>query len=838
MLDAIVSTANIETKKFQSVNNINTRMINTHTSGNGDITSILKVIPNVQFDNTQMKSATPGEIDPANISISGGLFYQNNFQLDGFNMNNDLDPKGQHYNGPDITRGTSSQGLAVDTSLLESISVQDSNISAAYGGFTGGVVEANIRKPRNDKWHGNVSYQFTGNKLTQYHIDSSQQSNFIASSNENYQPYFTKHLIRANIEGYITNNFGIVSSFSTTRSFIPLKSYAFNIGQDVNSTREQHRYIDNYYIKTHYNPTENLNIEANIAYIPQDNTYYNPNARKSFYSMNSGGVQSGLKALYDTDIGLWTNTLGYSWMQNSRKSEANYFISWYYSPDKNWATFSEKGGKANEGGYGDMNQIQNTLNYKSDMNFDSIDIWKTTHRFLVGTELSFTHALRNRLNNYYTLNDPVELPQGQTCAPDSMFDFETCSNVGFDSPKPSKPPTQPPQKWHGQYFNQATETKAGKIGFGNFAYGFYIEDSMNADFDKYGNINVRFGLRLDGDSYMDKHTIAHRLSMNYIAPWEDTYKSTIIFGVNRYYGRNLLSYRLYDFVSSNLQEYNRKDQNSPWILNTDTPTYSDYAFNKLNVPYDDEIVIGFSQNIWMFELIGKYIHRDGKDEVMSRKIKIDKRDTTIWTNDGSSRSDIVTLMLQNQKAIEFYGIKNYILFGFDYTQVNRSYNIYNADDAYFNNVDIIYNGQIIKYRDRPVENYARPFTLRLSTTHIFNIWKTKWIWNNFFRYRDGYEQMVVFNKNSPGYNPNYPDIDQYGKMRFHGAFTWDIRLGVEIDIYKGNTLYCNIDIYNVLNAANMIALGGAYPTYGFASSSSVAVYEIGRQFWLQFGYKI
>lgn len=34
------------------------------------------------------------------------------------------------------------------------------------------------------------------------------------------------------------------------------------------------RVSDNYYIKATYNPIENLNIEANLGYMPQDNTYY------------------------------------------------------------------------------------------------------------------------------------------------------------------------------------------------------------------------------------------------------------------------------------------------------------------------------------------------------------------------------------------------------------------------------------------------------------------------------------------------------------------------------------------------------------------------------------
>ncbi len=294
---------------------------------------------------------------------------------------------------------------------------------------------------------------------------------------------------------------------------------------------------------------------------------------------------------------------------------------------------------------------------------------------------------------------------------------------------------------------------------------------------------------------------------------------------------------MYEFILNNNQTYKRADPNSPWIPSIDNRGKSSYAFNKLNVPYADEVMVGFTQNIYMFELVGKYIYRGGRDEVM--QVKQDKK--TTWSNDGGSESHIVTLNIQNVKALEFYDLKNYALLAFDWTHVKRSYNTYSVDDAYLENQDIIYDGQIIKYRDRPVENFARPFTIRLATTHIFNIWKTRWTYNNFFRYRGGYDAMISLNKSSPDYNPNYNEnIKQYKKIHFDGAFTWDIRIGFEIDIYKGHTLYCNLDIYNVLDTKNMTALSsadGAVPP-GIASSSSVAVYEIGRQFWLQVGYKI
>lgn len=223
-------------------------------------------------------------------------------------------------------------------------------------------------------------------------------------------------MIRTNAEGYATKNLGLIGSFSTIRSYIPLNSYnmeRFTGGTELNSKREQKRISDNYYIKAHYNPTENFTLEANLGYMPQFNTYYNNLARDSYNTIQNGGYQAGVKALLDTKIGLWTNSLSYSLLQNSRRSDSNFYRWWYYSAgDKNWTIPTNTNtGYVYEGGYGDIDQLQNTLNYKSDMTFEPLELWKTAHTFRVGGELIYQDVSQHRLDNTYSSNGA---PQGFT----------------------------------------------------------------------------------------------------------------------------------------------------------------------------------------------------------------------------------------------------------------------------------------------------------------------------------------------------------------------------------------------------------------------------------------
>jgi hypothetical protein len=127
--------------------------------GNGDLASLLRLNPNVQLDDASRSQRTPGEIRPAEISINGAPFYQNRFAMDGTSITNDLDPVSSnpnHYADPP----SATQGLALDTSLIGTLDVYDSNVPARFGGFNGGVVDAYTHRA-NDRLQGRVVLRHT-----------------------------------------------------------------------------------------------------------------------------------------------------------------------------------------------------------------------------------------------------------------------------------------------------------------------------------------------------------------------------------------------------------------------------------------------------------------------------------------------------------------------------------------------------------------------------------------------------------------------------------------------------------------------------------------------------
>ena len=890
------ATADREFENYQSGAQITSQMLESNPSGNGDIGSILRILPNVQFDNAQLKSTTPGEIDPARISISGGLHYQNNFSLDGMNMNNDLDPAGS----ADWLGGAPgrSQGLAVDTSLLESITVQDSNISASYGGFTGGVVEATTKRPTK-KYGANISYQFTqGNadpkafSLTNYHLyGNASLDSFLDSVtnsyNDNNSPIFTKHLIRSSAESKLNDKFGLIASFATTQSFIPLR-YNSNIStsqatpvdpKDLTTRKQtQKRQIYNYFIKGYYDPSENVRLELSYTYAPQYDYRFMSGTLGDFFSFNSGGHQVGFKTHWQNALGVLTNTLSYSFLENSTILHGfEHTKYWITSSSKNWGRF---GVFVREGGYAPTASTQHTLSNKIIQDFTPFDLSITTHAFSVGLEVGYQYAKFGYTQDYFFARNNGNQKQM------TQEQQRLCTGRFLEWCDPQKAYYSGGVEWaYGQYFGHVELYRKADIDLHNVLASAWLEDDISLPVWKAGELHTRIGVRLDSDSYMGKTTVAPRFSLNYISPAPKEFATQLTFGANRYYGRNLFAYALkakqnsmsvgiardnpnkdwYEIVESGVQctGNNGGNYNNSGKANCIEIYKDNIKFSKLRVPYVDELMAGIVQAVQNVRLSAKYIYRLGKDDIRYVRsdyvgLKPDSAYTNTYytySNEGKSYTNVVVLTISHNTPLETYGVKHFVDFNIDWTNVKRNFIDYSettsagqlADD------DILWDGQVVPYSQRPASNFVRPFTLRLNTTHSFNIGRTKWLLNNFFRYRSSYKaiarihtaggdysQCATNPRRCPntGYNPAHNDKDQFIAQTLSGAFSWDLRLGFEVNIWRGkalnHTLYANMDIFNLLNAKNPTILSA---NYAGTSSAPTIAYEVGRQFWLQVGYK-
>ena len=787
---------------FQGEQVIDRQMIESLPSGNGDITSLLRTNPNVQFDNNQLSSKTPGEIAPADISINGARPWQNLFIVDGMNMNNDLDPGGTNDDFDELPGR--SQGLALDTDLLEDIKVYDSNVPAEYGGFNGGVVQANTRDPKAG-FHGKLSAQMTRSEWTRYHLneDDPDLESFEAGFGNSNQPEFKKLITRLTLEGQLTDNFGLLGSFSRKDSTIPTRVFAVSNQTDTaNAAEVQTRRIDNYFLKAVWQVNEDWKLDLSLTHAPETAKTFGPNSILSAREMEAGGDSLSARLVWNAPLARVEQNLSWSELNTSRYSDSDYMIFWRTSTSKNWSN----SGAATEGGFGDIEETQKTLAYKLKADWNSFSWMGVNHALQSGLELSQNSASyeRNKPYNSYT-----------------VAKTSTCLN---NDPYCSMGPTLA-NGWDGQYANRKTVTQ-GNTRFDTRTWALYLQDEM-----RYKRLTVRPGVRIDGDDYMSQTTVAPRLAIE-LDVFGDS-KTRITGGANRYYGRNLYTYRLRDGVAAMSTEYTRASQTSDWVLNKQVA--NDSKFNQLKVPYDDELTLGLSHVQWNTEFAVKYVKRMGRDQVSrawGEHIGEPSEDTGTlaanyytYYNGGKSDADIYTLTITPLQAFTLGSTRTSGQFAMDWSKINNtglsSYTA-NIGATYVEDPMVQYDGKFMKYSDMPATNYNRPWTARLTT--ITEIEPLHVTWSNFLRYRDGYRRIAATNKKV---EHEGKQVYVWEETPFSGALTWDTRVAWEMPTAKEQAVFVNLDVTNLLDKKIV----------GATETSGLPTYEVGRQFMLEVGYK-
>lgn len=253
----------------------NEQLTSTPTT-NKTISDILKQHPNIQFDKSHRSAGKQGELSVGDFSVNGALFYDNKILLNNINITNTINPAGNGDN-PSATDSlpATSQDVTINTDLLCNLEVLDSNVSAKYGNFVGGVVKANTCRPTSTigKIHGSVSYDYTSSDWVKFNpVSQSEIDNFDDNTNVNYQKEFKKQGTSLTLHGNPTKNLGVQLSASHRWSDIYLKSRLADA-----RPYNQGRQANNVMLGLYYDIDDNNEVKLNLSHATTGGVYYQNN---------------------------------------------------------------------------------------------------------------------------------------------------------------------------------------------------------------------------------------------------------------------------------------------------------------------------------------------------------------------------------------------------------------------------------------------------------------------------------------------------------------------------------------------------------------------------------
>ena len=790
---------------------------------NGNITDLLKDNPAVNFSNTAETSLNAGSISPNEVSFHGEKFYNNNFILAGMSNNDNIDPAStRETNGQnpwDLPAGNT-QSFWVDTSLLKNLEAFDSNISAKYGQFTGGVVNADLIDPDSTTQSGKISYRTTRDSWTKFHYSQADQEAIDNNRNiDSKKPHkeFTKHEYNFVFNQPINDKSALLFAYNLKQSDI-LAPYDIlrdvsEITANPNNTYHTHQNQKNetLMLRGIYKADSGDVWRATAMYSPHKLNYVNGNILNGIFTNTGGGYIGNIEWDKQLSWAKVSSYLGYKSTGNEvAHAEDDYHvyritdsITWRNNTSNNANTTAAKGG------YGVSETQKDILTAKQNFTVPSFYTGGIKHDMIFGWQADHSTAKYQRdkatnLYNSYNRSNRVICHGDVAC-----IDQE-------------------------QYAVSRTIYNAKNIKVSDSNYSMYLEDHMNLK-----NFDVSLGVRVDHNKLLGNTEIAPRLSATYDVFGD---KRTRIFGgANRYYGTSVLAMALKQGIGANITQtrgLNADDTLTPWQNRTNAGRDTsagvggsvDYNLSSLKTPYSDELNIGVSQNLLGSLWTLKWVNRDSKRGFSYERGELINgiRQVSLG-NKLTSKNDTISLDVRPLAPISFkYMDLSYGLgIGYHKTKTNgSSYNTRLDEDRYGETSRAYYDGKIMYYDELPSDDFNAKLTGVFSLNAHFPTLNLDW--NNQFIYNQGKKafgtgtsaKFTCPSADSRCGSYTGGDVYEYTINEVGSSVRWDSGITYKPSFGK-HSFGLSADVRNVLDRVT--------PTPRSSTSSS---YDIGRSFWL------
>lgn len=759
--------------------------IEMRQSMRSDLAEALSIIPSVRVDNTASSSLQQGDIKPAELSIRGAAPYQNKLMLDGASIDSRLDPALEESASNYTRVAGHSQGLFVDPTFLDNLTVIDVNASASEGGFVGGVVKAET-KAYSGRDEFQIKHRKTQDSWTEFHVDESQEGEFFEDGARqlptglpgDYHPKFRKS--ETALQGATRiGDIGVFAGYSEKESHISQKQlvqldfdYFADTGRIFKPSDEKTLDKESRYGVVRFDLLErDYDLNASVAY----SDYYEDSFLINYIGSDFEGQHQGLNAsvnfgkqFADTRMDLNLNA---GTNADQREFESNTIDQYKYTSIYEAGIF---------GGYGDLANRQytigSTLNFTTSLN--------ESHVWRYGTELKWARYMQDRGNDF-TFNEYT---------------------LDFTQPLP---PQTSPGSWapSDQFHSREVIYQAGKIAFDNMDISAFTE--LNGD---YQHVFWRAGVRVEHDDWLDNVNLAPRIQAGVYL--NNTQTARITVGANRYYGMSFLSYRLREEERSRMSIRERDSASDNWT--TIDPT-QEWEFRDLDTPYDDEYSVGLYAEVLSGQAGLQYVERQGRKQIRTH---YDSTSEVSWfENSGSSNTQQVDLFWRSS-PFRFAGMKWLVNSTVSWMDKDTDAR-YGDSGGYLSSVDaneqVIFEGNQVARRALPAGDFATPVTANLDI--IMQAFDDRLLVKNSWAFTNGYKYLKSLGKDDD------TGLDSYETENQGRTTRWDISVEYAL-LSRPSSPYIRADIINVSDKRNVVT-----------TESGTQLFGLGRQFWFEIGYR-
>lgn len=781
---------------------------------NGNITDLLINNPNVRFSATSDNSNSGGEIKPNDISFHGEKFYNNNFIVNGMSNNDNIHPGADSSrqagnrpagaNAHDLPAG-GTQSFWIDSKLVKSVEAFDSNISAKYGRFTGGVVDVKLKDPDLDRHSGSISFRTTNEKWARFHTDN--QRTFESATELDLQPQYTKQEYGVMLNQPLSDKAAIRFSYNRKTSDIQyyhpnLQVYDANrqLSEKAKFGSIQRRISENFLLNGIYFPDNGDLWRLSLAYAPNRAKFYKQDVINGAYTNTGGGFQADIEWEKTFEHFVMNSRVGYKNSGNRIKHDEDSYYRYQRSDYLDWISNS---GLSTFGGYGRSATTSTDVLLKQDFKFNEIELGSTLHHIESGWETKITQAVSKRDNashNYTFVRANVNCNGALQC-----IEGEQYANQ-----------------------DQIFEVRDKKVR--DDAYAFYLQDRI-----EWKNLEVIAGMRADYNHFLGKINLAHRLSASYDL-FGDT-NTRLFTGLNRYYANSMLAYKMRQGASE-AYRVSRKLNADGTLEDWSNPRYTyinRYNVSNLDNPYSDEVVAGVAQNLFGSLWTLKWVHRDSKKGFTATTTKNSfDQEVRVLTNNAWTKNDTLTLSIKpkdNEHDFGFAKLSYELGLSYHKTKTNSRYYDAEEDTQY-----VILNNQLVKSLGGVVpRDFNNPWSLKMNLNTEFPALRLSWgqnirfIAGRKYIYTDSKVRCNGANTGASAYRDacgdHIGDVTAY-KDAYQGShFLWDWRFSYKQPTFKDQFIQLDLDINNVLN--RKAAATGA---------DGNTVYKMGRNFWLGVSY--